>query len=108
MCGAVVRRKWRARGGPTSGGLGGQGIRAAERTRNMASMVVTLDVSKFSGWLNLYAACRVEKAGHAMRGEVCVGRKAGELGRGAAASANAARTRDWRGRARAAERTLNI
>ena len=38
------------------------GVRArAERTRNMWPMVVTLDVSKLSGWLNLRASCRVEK-----------------------------------------------
>ena len=33
----------------------------AERTQNMDSMVVTLDVSKLSGWLNAYASCRVER-----------------------------------------------
>ena len=33
----------------------------AERTRNMDSMVVTLDVSQLSGWLNADAACRVER-----------------------------------------------
>ena len=33
----------------------------AERTANMASMVVTLDVSKLSGWLNAAAACRVKR-----------------------------------------------
>ena len=38
------------------------GVRArAERTANMACMVVTLDVSKLSGWLNAYAYCRVER-----------------------------------------------
>ena len=35
------------------------GARArAERTANMAYMVVTLDVSKLSGWLNAVAFCR--------------------------------------------------
>ena len=33
----------------------------AERTLNMAYMVVTLDVSKLSGWLNADACCRVER-----------------------------------------------
>eukprot|EP00964_Phaeocystis_antarctica_P083862 scaffold52794_cov50-Phaeocystis_antarctica.AAC.3 len=33
----------------------------AERTENMRYMVVTLDVSKLSGWLNDRAFCRVER-----------------------------------------------
>ena len=33
----------------------------AERTVNMAFMVVTLEVSKLSGWLNADATCRVER-----------------------------------------------
>ena len=38
------------------------GARArAERTLNMDRMVVTLDVSKLSGWLNADAACQVER-----------------------------------------------
>ena len=38
------------------------GTRArAERTANMDCMVVTLDVSKLSGWLNADADCRVER-----------------------------------------------
>ena len=38
------------------------GARArAERTQNMSYMVVTLDVSKLSGWLNAFAFCRVER-----------------------------------------------
>ena len=38
------------------------GARAcAERTANMPRMVVTLDVSKLSGWLNADARCRVER-----------------------------------------------
>ena len=32
-----------------------------ERTQNMASMLVTLEVSKVSGWLNADACCRVER-----------------------------------------------
>ena len=49
----------------------------AERTWNMANMpymVVTLDVLKLSGWLNVYAFCRVE-------------RRACDAGRGAAREA---------------------
>ena len=33
----------------------------AVRTSNMYCMVVTLDVSKLSGWLNAYAYCRVKR-----------------------------------------------
>ena len=37
----------------------------------MPFMVMTLDVSRLSGWLNATACCRVEmKRGHTMRGEV--------------------------------------
>ena len=35
----------------------------AECTSNISSMVVTWDVSKFSGWLNTFANCRVKKGG---------------------------------------------
>ena len=49
------RRNWMAR-------LKAVGGRArAERTQNMAAMVVTLDVSKLSGWLNADADCRVKR-----------------------------------------------
>ena len=44
-----------------------------ERTRNMECMVVTLDVSRLSGWLNSDAPCRVE------RGELEEGRQAGRM-----------------------------
>ena len=52
----------------------GGGRARAERTRNMPSMYVTLDVSKLSGWLNAVAYCRVE-------------RRACDAGRGAAREA---------------------
>ena len=39
---------------------GGTRTRAG-RTQNICSMVVTLDVSKRSGWLNAAASCRVER-----------------------------------------------
>ena len=43
------------------GRLEAVGARArAERTSNMLSMVVTLDVSKLSDWLTADASCRVE------------------------------------------------
>ena len=38
-----------------------EGRGRAERTENMPSMLVTLDVSRLSGWLNADALCRVEK-----------------------------------------------
>ena len=54
-----LRRKLRARGRADLR-LGGQRARA-ERTINMCHMLVTLDVSKLSGWLNADACCRVER-----------------------------------------------
>ena len=41
-----------------------------ERTVNMSYMVVTLDVSRLSGWLNADALCQESKQGHAVRGAV--------------------------------------
>ena len=35
----------------------------------MLLMVVTLDVSKLSGWLNADAYCRESNGGHTVRGE---------------------------------------
>ena len=40
-----------------------------ERTWNICCMLVTLEVSKLSGWLNADADCRESKGGHAVRGE---------------------------------------
>ena len=68
----------------------------------MLSMVVTLDVSQLSGWLNSVASCRLERRAYD------AGRHAGQKlgGRGAAAEGGprAAETAGW---ARA-ERTRNI
>ena len=50
-------RKQHAESDPT--GNSGQGT--AERTEKMRLMVVTLDVSKLSGWLNAVADCRVQR-----------------------------------------------
>ena len=56
----------------------GLGVRArAGRTSNMFCMFVTLEVSQLSGWLKACASCRVEREGHAMRGEVQAGRREG-------------------------------
>ena len=41
--------------------VAGQGGACVERTVNMSNMVVTLDVSKLSGWLNADADCRVKR-----------------------------------------------
>jgi hypothetical protein len=88
------RRKRHARGRPDSR-LGGRRARA-ERTLNMYPMVVTLEVSRLSGWLNADATCRVGS-------RVCnAGRGARRLagGHGAAAAQAActrkARLKDWR------------
>jgi len=58
----------------------------------MARMFVTLEVSRLSGWLNADAFCRVEREGHAMRGEV----RAGEARGFGAAAAQAACTEKGR------------
>ena len=42
---------------------------------NMLRMSVTLDVSKFSGWLNFDARCRVGGREDDVRGKVRVGRR---------------------------------
>ena len=46
-------------GGPSCAEFAGRA--RAERTLNMAAMVVTLEMSKLSGWLNAAALCRVER-----------------------------------------------
>ena len=54
------------------------GARArAERTKNMLTMSVTLDVLKLSGWLNAFASCRVERRACDARGKVHPGRREG-------------------------------
>ena len=45
---------------------GGQSM----RTLNMPRVVLMLDVSKLSAWLNALALCRVEKRASEMRGKV--------------------------------------
>ena len=78
----------------------------AERTRNIWYMLVTLDVSKLSGWLNTVAHCRDRR--EASEAGRHAGREAG--GRGAAAAQAARRedaTVEAAGRARA-ERTPNM
>ena len=90
--------------GPTVG----TGRQGTERTENMVDMVVTLDVSRLSGWSNASAYCRVR------REEVQKGRRAkgGDGGRekgGCATSAAQAACRKpvwrWEARARSAPQT---
>ena len=57
----------------------GRARACAERTANMMLMVVTLDVSKLSGWLNARAPCRVER--RACGAERGVGRGQEGMGR---------------------------
>ena len=54
-----------------------------ERTPNMPAMVVTLEVSKLSGWLNAVAACRESKGGHTLRDDVRPERREAAGDRGA-------------------------
>ena len=42
-----------------------------ERTLNIWFMVVTLDVSKASGWLNALVSCRESNGGHTRCGARC-------------------------------------
>ena len=53
------RREQRAGKAPT---VQAEGRARAERTENMEPIVVTLDVSKLSGWLNADAFCREKRA----------------------------------------------
>jgi hypothetical protein len=75
-------------GGGTTRGMHGEKARVkawgprarAERTKNMPYMVVTLEVSKLSGWLKADAYCRVEGEGMRCGGERCASREAGGPG----------------------------
>ena len=42
-----------------------------ERTKNISAMLVTLEVSKLSGWLNADAPCRGSEGGHVRCGTRC-------------------------------------
>ena len=66
-----------------------------ERTVNIWSMFVTLEVSKLSGWLNAFAFCRESKGGHAMRDEVRPGRGAGVRRQRRTQRAGEGATADW-------------
>ena len=49
----------------------------------MLAMLVTLEVSKLSGWLNADARCRESNGGRTVRGEVRAGRRVAAGVRGA-------------------------
>ena len=57
-----------------------------ERTRNMRSMLVTLEVSKVNGWSNADACCRKSNGGNMMRGELWAGRRQVAAGDGVPSS----------------------
>ena len=71
----------------------------------MLDMSLTLDVSKFSGWLNANAPCRVGREG-IQKGRHA-GRERGGRGTGRCASSVQGRVQLWglEGRARSARRT---
>ena len=83
-----------------------EGRARAERTSNMDTMLVTLDVSRLSGWLNASADCQVERKGkHMRRGDMRAqaGTCAGMVG-----GASSREARLWRlraGHARSAPET---
>ena len=67
------------------------GRKTRVRTRNMLPILVTLDVSRLSGWLNADAPCRVEAGGQiSMHDEKRPTRRVVEVGR----RARAKRTRN--------------
>ena len=76
-CGVVAARQEACTGRDSQKAWGPRA--RAERTPNMANMVVTLEGSKLSGWLKADACCRVE-GGHAMRGGRGASRVAGGAG----------------------------
>ena len=66
-----------------------------EHTRNICSMVVTLEVSKLSGWLNADADCRESNGGHTMQGEGAGGREGGGRPRRKQRAGESARLQFW-------------
>ena len=84
------------------------GARArAERTANINSMVVTLEVSRLSGWLNADANCRVEGRGMRCGARCAPGGGRAWGGGGASGMHGEGPTQGVRVRARA-ERTQNM
>ena len=72
----------------------------------MACMVVTLEVSKLSGWLNAAANCRESKGGHTVRDDVRPGGGRGGRRPRRKQRAGESSTADWgQGTGRSAPRT---
>ena len=65
-----TRRQRRHARGANLKRLGGKGTRG-ERTRNIWTMFVTLEVSKLRGWLKVDASCRVDGEGMRCGEERC-------------------------------------
>ena len=58
-----------------------EGRARAERTSNMDTMLVTLDVSRLSGWLNACASCRVKRESiGGLKGDMRASRRENVLG----------------------------
>ena len=94
--------QWPCKERAGEGPKGDQGCGArAERTSNMDSMVVTLDVSRLSGWLNADALCPAEKRAVS----VCGPGKGGRVG---ATSNQAGEARIQVGAEARTEHTLNM
>ena len=72
---AWVRRRRRMQSARRAPTVEAEGRARAERTRNMATMSVTPDVSKLSGWLNADAYCRAK--GKHLRDDVRIERREG-------------------------------
>ena len=71
-----------------------EGRARAERTSNIRCMLVTLDVSKLSGWLNASAICRVKEGSIGRRGDMRAGGREG-VGRRQRCKQRAGRHRLW-------------
>ena len=86
-----------------------EGRARAERTLNMYPVLVTLDMSRLSGWLNADAYCQVKKGKgeHRRRGDMRASRREGGAGWSVAQAATRPATVEVEGRARA-ERTPNM
>ena len=72
----------------------------------MSCMFLTLDVSKLSGWLNAYAACRESKGGHMMGSEMRARRREAAGATACKQRAGEGSTVEWeQGPGRSARRT---
>ena len=74
-----------------------EGRARAERTLNIPLMLVTLDVSRLSGWLNADASCRGTR--ESIGGGATCGQGGGRMDVGGSVAQAATRPRLWRLRA---------